>query len=108
MSLKIGLISNEEKKRALSAALDDIRIADGRNHPDYLALKALMGDLIGRMELPRSNVLGEIERALQRTHDSRTALGHDSGQLASVAYTVMKHWPVIRQALEHYGEVSAE
>lgn len=108
VSLKIDLISNEEKLRAIGDLLDDIRKQTGRDDPSYLAMKAVARDLKSRLELPRSNTLGEIERALERTSRSRTALGYDEGQLQQVAYTVMKHWPVIRQALEHFGEVSAE
>lgn len=108
MSLKNDLVGNEEKLRVISSILDDLRISKGRGDPDYVVLKSIAHDLKGRIELPRSDPLGEIERALQRTHASRTALGHDTGQLASVAYTVMKHWPVVRQALERFGGVPAE
>lgn len=108
MSLRDDLIPNEEKLRAISSLLDDLRISKGRSDPDYIALKSIASDIKSLIELPRSNPLGEIERALQRTHASKTALGYDTGQLSSVAYTVMKHWPIVRQALEHFGEVSAE
>lgn len=108
MSLKYDLVPNEEKLRVISSLLDDLRISKGRDDPDYIALKSIASDIKSRIELPRSNPLGEIDRALQRTHASRTALGHDTGQLAQVAYTVMKHWPHVRQALENFGEVAAE
>lgn len=108
MSLKVDLITNEAKKTALGSVLDDLRISRGRHDPTYLALKALMHDLDGRIALPRSNTLGEIERALQRTYASRVGVSYEVGHLSQIAYTIMKHWPVIRQALEQFGEVSAE
>jgi hypothetical protein len=111
MSLKTDLVSNEEKLRVLGSVIDDLcarKKSSVRDDPDFFALKSIAHDIKSRMELPRSNTLGEIERALQRTEASKTAIGFDTGQLSNVAYTIMKHWPVIRQALEHFGEVSAE
>lgn len=108
MSLKFDLITNEEKRAALGSVLDDLRVAHGTGDPTYMALKGLMNDLNGRIALPRSNALGEIERSLQRTYATRVGRSYDVGQLTAVANTLMKHWPVIRQALEHFGEISAE
>lgn len=111
MSLKADIISNEEKLRVIGEVIDDLAKRNGgqvRNHPFYYPLKVIARDIKGRIDLPRSNPLGEIERALQRTYESKTAIGYDSGQLQAVAGTLMKHWPIVKQALEHFGEVSAE
>lgn len=108
MTLKVDLIPNERKKIALAEVTDAMRANRGRHDPTYLALKAVMADLHGRMELPRSNTLGELERSLARLEASRVGQSYDSGQLQALAQTLMKHWPTVRQALEQFGEVSAE
>jgi hypothetical protein len=71
-------------------------------------LKALAKDLRALVEIPRSNALGELERALKRMEQSKTDLGYDRNRMAEVAKVVVNKWPFIRQAMEEFGEESAE
>lgn len=88
------------------------RVADGPAHETarlrYEVLKAVAADLRARLERPRSLSLGEIERAIRKMTDSKTRPGYEEGKMIYVAATLVRHWPFVRQALEHYVEASAE
>ncbi len=75
----------------------------------YEILKAVAADLQARLELPRNNALGDLSRAMERMVQSKTALGYyDVEKMAQVANVVISKWPIIIQALEQFGEESAE
>lgn len=71
-------------------------------------LKDLATEFRARLELPRNQALGAMERALYQVVRSKTSLGYDEGKMIAVANVVLHKWPTIRQALEQYGEESAE
>jgi hypothetical protein len=71
-------------------------------------LKAIAHDLRARVDIPRSNALGELERALKRMEQSKTEIGYDRNRMAEVAKVIINKWPFIRQAMEEFGEESAE
>ncbi len=80
--------------------------AEQRQHE---ILKSIAADLQARLELPRNNALGDLNRAMERMVQSKTALGYyDVEKMAQVANVVISKWPIIVQALEQFGEVSAE
>lgn len=74
----------------------------------YMVLKAIADDIRARMDRPRSLSLGELERCIQKVKDSQNPSGYQSGPLMNTANTLINHWPFVRQALEHFGESSAE
>lgn len=74
----------------------------------YEALKAIAADLRGRQKHARSHTLGEITRRIASVKASKTSLGYSSGQMEALANTIISKWPTISQALEQFGEESAE
>src|ERR1700756_3445260 len=112
MSLTTFTISLDDKIAVIERLIIQAKI--GRDAGNALAaerlaiLKSIIADLQARKELPRSNALGDLERILDRVKRSKTALGYDSGQLNDLARHVINRWPTISQALELYGEESAE
>lgn len=112
--MTLRIISLEEKLAAVMFAADEARrqfrppgsMAQRR----YETLKAVAADLRQRQELPRNQTLGELTRRLQIMKDApRSEVGHyDNGQLVGVANFVISRWPTISQALELFGEESAE
>lgn len=75
----------------------------------YEILKSIAADLRGRQELPRNNTLGEIGRMIERMRDGpRPERGYDPNRLCALANYVVGKWPMISQALEQFGEESAE
>lgn len=71
------------------------------------ALKGIAADLRARLDLPRSNALGELEREMQKLADSKTIGGYPPGRMIAVAHVIIRKWPTVRQALEQFGEESA-
>ena len=49
-----------------------------------------------------------VERAIRRMLATKGPLGFADGQMLALASCLTRHWPFVRQALEHYGEASAE
>jgi hypothetical protein len=74
----------------------------------YELLKSIAADLRGRQELPRNNTLGQLDRALRAAAASNSGHGYEVGKLIQVAETVISKWPTISQALEQFGEETAE
>lgn len=74
----------------------------------YADLKAVAADLRARADRPRNLALGELDRAMDALQRSKTALGYDEGKMIAVAQIVVGKWPTIQQALEMWGEESAE
>lgn len=111
--MSVGLFTIEEKIEAVSKEIEQIRTLarddpGGPIHMQYEILKAVAADLRARQQLPRNNALGALERDLTAIKRSRTTLGYDMNRIAVLADTVVSKWPIISQALEQFGEVSAE
>lgn len=110
--MSVGIFSIDDKIAALDVEIKEAR--RGRREPgsalhrQYEVLKAIAADLRARQQLPRNNVLGSLERELEQMRRSRTALGYDQGRVMELANIVVSRWPVISQALEQFGEESAE
>ncbi len=100
-------LTPEEKLRVVELVIQTMR-PDGRKDPNLLALKEVAADLRARCDLPRNNTLGSLARALELVKQSKTALGYDQGRLINVANIVVNKWATISQALEQFGEESAE
>lgn len=100
------VMSREDQLRIVEEIIE--RLRSERHGETVAALKTIAGELRTRMELPRSNALGELERAMRRLHESKTALGYDQRQLAAVANVIVSKWPTVRLALEQFGEESCE
>ena len=96
-----------ELKRTATARVGDAPAFEA-SRLRYEVLKAVAADLRARLDRPRSLSLGEIERAIAKMAASKTRLGYDEGKMTHVAATLVRHWPFVRQALENYGEASAE
>jgi predicted esterase len=110
--MTLNLFSIEDKIAVIEAEIAEAR--QFRREPGspmqrhYQILKAIAADLRARAEHPRSNALGALERELTRLRSSKTALGYDQGRIIELATLVVSKWPTISQALERYGEESAE
>jgi hypothetical protein len=74
----------------------------------YEILKSIAEDLRSRQDMTRSNPLGELERQLRAVVGSKTSLGYSATTLQAVGNAVVNKWPFISQALERFGEESAE
>lgn len=77
----------------------------------YEALKAIGADLRARQRMPKNNALGALERELVLMKAGKPAgrgASYEQARMNQVANIVISKWPVIRQALEKYGEESAE
>jgi hypothetical protein len=101
------VMSREDQLRIVEEIITHLKFQD-RQGETVTALKTIAGELRARMELPRSNALGELERAMRRLQETKTSLGYDQRQLAAVANVIVSKWPTVRLALENFGEESAE
>lgn len=108
-----GRFSIEEKIRAVDVEINEAR--KFRREPGsaiqrhYEVLKAVAADLRARQHLPRNNTLGRLERELSDMTERRAPEGaYQPGHLVKFANTVISRWPTISQALEQFGEESAE
>jgi hypothetical protein len=109
----VRIISLEEKIAAMSETLDVARRSKrAPGTPEakrYHILAAICGDLRGRQALPRNNALGQLERALERLAKAPQTDGcFDRGYLQDLAQTLISQWSTVAQALELFGEQSAE
>lgn len=106
--MALRVVSLDDQMASLDFAIDFFRADVGRYAVISENLKAIAADLRGRQTLPRSQVLGELERALYQLQRSKTALGYDEGKMIAVANVIVNKWPTIRQALEQFGEEASE
>lgn len=116
--MSLTTIELEEQLRAIDEMIVELkrsataRVADApafeATRLRYEVLKAVAADLRARLDRPRSLSLGEIERAISKMTASKTRLGYEEGKMLHVCSTLVRHWPFVRQALEYYGEESAE
>lgn len=103
----------QEKLAAISIEIAEIQTEARRTpgsslHRQYQTLKAIAADLRARQDLPRNNALGALGREIVRVKASKTALGYSEGHMIELANILISKWPVVRQALEAWGEESAE
>jgi len=112
MSVKTATISLDDKlavtETLIRAFRDRARNGDQNSILIYESLKSIAADLHARQAFPTSNALGELRRKIERVQASKTALGYDEGRLTDLANHVINKWPFISQALERFGEESAE
>ncbi len=109
------VFSIEDKINALDMEIKEMR-DDARRagpgtalHRQYEVLKAVTADLRARQQLPRNNALGALEREIIRMKAARLASGaYQPNHAMEMANVVVSKWPVISQALERFGEESAE
>lgn len=106
--MAVKVFRADEKLEVIEAILESDRHNGVHKTKRHDVLKAVAADLRVRADRPRSLPLGEIERAIKRARESITSLGYDQRKLVSVAETLIHHWPFVSQALEHFGEESAE
>lgn len=110
MSLRNAVVSNEEKldvvQNLLGHAITTSRsdTATPLHHKRVRALKALAGELNARIRSSRERGLRELEQQVARVHDSNK----DQGQMIALAFKVVQHWPLIRQAIEAFDREHAE
>lgn len=106
--MALRMFSLEQKIETLDFVIDFFRGDVGRHAVATETIKSIVSDLRGRQALPRSQTLGELERALFWLQRSKTALGYDEGKMIAVANIIVNKWPTIRQALEQFGEEPPE
>lgn len=113
--MSLRLVSLDDKIAAIACEIDRARRADrppgsaAQRH--YDALKAVCADLRGRQDTIRSQTLGELGRLLQKMKDEPRIMEgrhYDHNRMIAVANLVVGRWPTISQALEQFGEESAE
>lgn len=110
--MALELFSIEEKIEIIEQVIDVARRAarpvGSPAQRRYQVLKAIAADLRGRQQLPRSNALGALWREVEKVKQSKTDLGYDAGRLQQLAHLLVSKWPTVSQALEMFGEESAD
>lgn len=110
--MALNMSTNEQKLAAMELEINEARKArrdpGSDAHQHYQILKAIAADIRAQLELPRSQTLGAMERALNQLAQTKTDAGYDDGKMNAVAQVVVHKWPFIRLALEKFGEESAE
>ncbi len=113
--MSVGIFTIDDKIAAVDMEIKEIR-EEARQQPEgaplrrhHEILKAICADLRARQDLPRNNALGDLGRQLERMKRLKPIGGqYDQGLLNELALTVVSKWPVISQALEQFGEETAE
>jgi hypothetical protein len=83
--------------------------ADSGARRQFEILKAIAADLRVRVDMPRSHALGVLARGIESARRTKGARGgYDPGMLIALAQTLINKWPTVSQALESFGEESAE
>lgn len=111
--MSVGIFSIEDKLEALDMEIAERRTArrqpGSAMHRQYEILKSVAADLRARQELPRNNALGAMERELVRLKSTVTPEGfYDPNRSRELVNIVVSKWPTISQALEQFGEETAE
>lgn len=73
-------------------------------HRSYLTLKSAAADLRGRQAEAIGATLRELEPAIERLFDSKSALGYETNRMRAVAQIVAAHWATIKQALPFFED----
>lgn len=110
MALRIHTLEQKLEliNRLVFDARGPARAGDRQAMDEFEILKEIAQEIEARREMPRSQALGALERALYSVQRSKTALGYDEGRMVQVAQVVIQKWQFIRLALEKFGEESAE
>lgn len=113
--MSLHLYSIDEKITAITAAINEFRCRPrppgSANQRHFDLLKAIAADLRARQQLPRNNALGTLERELESMKRQKCHgmdFGYDMKSMARVTSVLISKWPIVCQALEAFGEVSAE
>lgn len=107
--MSLHLYTSDQQLEGVERLIQDLRgdySPATRRNVDIL--KSLAAELRARLDIPRAISLGELERALLNMKRSKTPLGYDRNKMAAVTEVLIKHWPFVRLALEHFGEETAE
>lgn len=103
--MSLYIFTAEQKLIALQRLIRDIKSA-GATPPDVL--KAIAADYEARADVNRGRALGELSRALIKVSRSKTPLGYSTTSQVTAAQQLIRWWPTVQQALEMFGEESAE
>lgn len=108
--MSLHTFSLDEKLEVIEMLIRAHRVHNGVSAHTSNVLKAIALDIRARQEFPRNVALGELERTLRWMKDTRDlkVQGYEPGKMAAVASIVINRWPLIQQALERYGEETAE
>jgi hypothetical protein len=106
MGLKVFNI--DDKIAFIERLATDLRKSGQRQSRDYSLLSTIAKDLRARRDFPRNNTLGSLEREIGTVIASKNDAGYDHGRLIHLGHMIVSRWPVISQALECFGEESAE
>ena len=111
--MTLRIVTIDDKIAAIEKAINAARLVHRSPgsvaQQTYEALKEIGKDLRARQELPQNNTLGQLGRLLERMKNApRNGRFYDTGHLVAVANFVIGKWPMISQALERFGEESAE
>ena len=95
-----------EKLIVVETLIDETRLTmEGvGDHHRLKVLRAIGADLRGRLEGVPNQALLELERRLLSAEKSKTRLGRERGAMIGVAEELIGRWPVVKQALERFGE----
>lgn len=106
--MTMQIVTLQEKIDAIEAIVVDLRKGGMRKTRASEIMKAIASDLNARAEFPRGHALGTIRRQLVKLKESKTPLGYEATSMIALANIVIHHWSTIEQALEQFGEETAE
>lgn len=101
-------LDDEENLRQLEGLILHFRYARSQpgieEHKTYLALKAAAEDLRGRQPARVADVYSQLRDAIKGAHETKSALGYETGHLRRVAEIAIGAWSTIGPALALFGE----
>lgn len=106
--MSLNGFSLDDKICLLDDYLFDMRKTGRRYSEEHQILASIAKDLRARRDFPKNNTLGSLEREIASVLASKKVGGYDHGRLVHLGHMVVSRWPTIAQALERYGEESAE
>lgn len=111
--MTLRVLSLDDKIAAIDRVINLVRKWErppgSSEQAQYEALKALAADLRGRQQLPRSQTLGELTRLMARMKAApREDQAFARNYSTAIVNLVVGRWATISQALEQFGEESAE
>lgn len=100
--MSVRTVSIEEKIKAVEDILVGLRRGGAAKVAIESgdALKEIAKDLRARLPGRQSEVAAALERRLEAVEKSKHPHGYGTGAMIGVAQEIIRHWPVIRQALE--------
>ena len=107
--MSLHLYTAAEQLESVEQLIRDLRYDQSpstRRHVDVL--KSVASELRARLDKPRAIALGELETSLRSMKRSKTSFGYDHGKMIAVAERLVRHWPFVKLALQHFGEETAE